>query len=353
MTFDYTRHTGFIENASTWADLSDGDSFSSTNWIACDSNYHLNENVTSFVCGCEKDGASCETIEDACVIDSCTLPGIANGSWASYYSHDGDVHNGTLLNATNIVCDANHERTSQAVFVCICMGHGEACEFIDDACVYVPGVTTAPGSDDSGNDDGPEDDDEDDTSSKSVGGENKDLPEWALILIIVGDVIACVLLGLGIWACYDYRTSKRAEKYWNAYHEHREKNMTATPPVALEVGSVVVHKGNDDVDDAILRKGMTGSSSPITTTRDAVPVGQIVSPSPHHALLSKSEKLAAEAEERERRGDKKEAARLYKSASMTLNSVVKDMGVTTDESFGLAVRAGTYQDRAESLEKGA
>ena len=122
------------------------------------------------------------------------------------------------------MCDSGYVRTGVTEFVCICENHGDQCTTIQNACEA--GTTTASPNDDP--DDSSDNNEDLELSSKSSG-----IPDWALALIIVGDIIACVLLSLGIWACWDYHDKKKAEQYWNLYMNIVQRMMSHHLPLQL------------------------------------------------------------------------------------------------------------------------
>ncbi len=236
-----------------------------------------------------------------------------------------------MLEASDIVCESGYVRTGVTDFVCICENHGDQCTTIQNACEA--GTTTASPNDDP-------DDSSDNNEDLELNSKSSGIPDWALALIIVGDIIACVLLSLGIWACWDYHDKKKAEQYWNLYMEHRAKNDVTSPSVAIEVQDITIR--NDAVSNKVLMDASSNRSAPI---------GKVVKPGSRRELLvSEASMMESEAKQMEERGNMNEAVRLYTSASEKLQEAVKGAHAS-DETFGLAVRASKYEDKAKQLRR--
>jgi len=248
---------------------------------------------------------------------------VTNGEFVTDLSN---LHNGTILDGSEIVCDNGFVRTSISDFVCICTNHGDQCSTIQDACEA--GTTTASpnsGGDSSNN-----------NENLELNGDSDGMPDWALALIIIGDIIACILLSLGLWACYDYNDKKNAEKYWNLYMEHRAKNdIISSPPVAIEVHDISIR--NDAVSNKVFK--------------ESTPTGQVVKGSSRRDILvSEASMMEFQAKRMEERGNMNEAVRFYQSASQKLQDAVKGSHAS-DETFGLAVRASKFEDKAKQLRR--
>ena len=310
--------------SSTSEEFENGD-FIDSSMITCDANHHLNTNSTNLVCVCQSDGEACEELQHVCVAHLCTTPNVTNGE---FFTNLSDLQNGTSLDASDIVCDSGYVRTSVTNFLCLCSNHGDQCATIQNAC-EVGTTTSSPNSD--------PDDSSDSNEDLELSSNSSGIPDWALALIIVGDIVACVLLSVGIWACWDYHDKRKAEQYWNLYMEHRSKNeITTSPPVAIEVQDITIR--NDAVSNKVLMDVGT-------------PIGKVVKPGSRRELLvSEASMMESQAKQMEERGDMNEAVRLYTSASEKLQEAVKGTHAS-DETFGLAVRASKYEDKAKQLRR--
>jgi len=326
-----------------WSDLKDGDNIDGSK-IQCSSGFH--KLGSEFRCSCGDDGEACKKV-NACMYDLCSIPLVEDGSFQD--DTWSDQQNGTVINGT-IECNSGYTRSSNLNFICICGSNNASCEELKGACIAENPV---------GNDDG--DNGSQDNDDRAILSDSDDsssnIPAWLMAFLIIGDILACILLVLACYLCYDYKNKKQAEEYWNNWNAQRPESMqksfamSEAKPRPPSMGNIVM----GDVPVAITVNDyhvkVTATAVPDDKDRKVIKNPQQAARDSARDSMSKLEdgKAAANAAvAADNAGKSDEAIRLYEMAIRKLTTGIEGLP-STDKTFTAAIKIDKYKVRVSQL----